>query len=189
MNLWFRLIGYAITLLWKPVLTPPLDISRVNFRVWPTDLDTNLHMNNGRYFTIMDFGRLDLIARTGLWRAVLSNGWTPVLLGTVARFRRELRCFEAYRLETRICAWTDTRVVMEHSFVRRGGTRDGELAARGLVDVGLYDRKAKAFVPIDTLMNALGISATSPEPGPEVTAFLLADEALRASTSSDSTTR
>lgn len=189
MNLWFRLIGYLLTLFWKAQLEPPFGVSIVNFRVWPTDLDLNLHMNNGRYFTIMDFGRLDLIARTGLWRAVMSNGWTPVLSSTVMRFRRELRCFAPYRLMTRICAWTDSQVVMEHSFVRRSGEREGELAARGLVSVGLYDHKAKAFVSIDRLMQEIGIDTVSPDPSPEVAAFLQANEALRAATAAPASPR
>jgi acyl-CoA thioesterase FadM len=44
----------------------PLDLlgeSVVRFRVWPGDLDFNLHMNNGRYLTLMGLGRLDLMAR------------------------------------------------------------------------------------------------------------------------------
>mgnify|MGYP003290859366 CR=1 FL=1 len=36
-----------------------LDDSRVCFRVLPNDCDVNLHMNNGRYWTIMDLGRAD----------------------------------------------------------------------------------------------------------------------------------
>ena len=32
-------------------------------RVWPNDLDTNAHMNNGRYLTLMDLGRFDLMTQ------------------------------------------------------------------------------------------------------------------------------
>ena len=35
---------------------------RTPFRVWPTDLDLLRHVNNGVYLTIMDIGRLDLLA-------------------------------------------------------------------------------------------------------------------------------
>lgn len=34
-----------------------LDASVVGFRVWPTDLDINLHMTNARYLSVMDAGR------------------------------------------------------------------------------------------------------------------------------------
>jgi hypothetical protein len=36
-----------------------LDECRVALRVWPNDLDSNLHMNNSRYLLAMDLGRWD----------------------------------------------------------------------------------------------------------------------------------
>ena len=46
-------------------------------------------MNNGRYLTLMDLGRADLVIRSGLWRAVLRHGWAPVVSAVKIRFRRE----------------------------------------------------------------------------------------------------
>jgi hypothetical protein len=67
MNLIFRLI---FTLLLSkargpvsvlgPCLTP--------FRCWFTDLDILRHMNNGKYFSIMDLARVDLMIRAGLYK-------------------------------------------------------------------------------------------------------------------------
>src|SRR6185503_3961101 len=34
--------------------------SNLSLRVWPNDLDLNIHVNNGRYLTLMDLGRMDL---------------------------------------------------------------------------------------------------------------------------------
>ena len=42
-------------------------------RVWPNDLDTNAHMNNGRYLTLMDLGRFDLMTQCGLVGTVLKK--------------------------------------------------------------------------------------------------------------------
>jgi hypothetical protein len=56
MNLWLRLFWLALALLWRRKLDPRHDVSRLTFRVLPTDLDLNGHMNNGRYLTIMDLG-------------------------------------------------------------------------------------------------------------------------------------
>ena len=50
-----------------------LGISYLTLRVCPGDLDTSLHMNNGRYWTLMDLGRTDLMLRSGFWRAVVRN--------------------------------------------------------------------------------------------------------------------
>ena len=96
--------------------------------VWPHDLDTSLHLNNGRYWTLMDLGRTDIMIRSGLWRSVLRNGWVPVVGAGQIRFRRELRPFEAFRLETRIVAWFEAQLVMEHRLISKA--RD-EPMARG----------------------------------------------------------
>jgi acyl-CoA thioesterase FadM len=113
MNLWFRLIWYLLTAWRRPTLEATHAISTLDFRVWPTDLDVSMHMNNGRYLTLMDIGRLDFLVRTGLWRPLLRHRWTPIASGIAIRFRRELRGFERIKLETRLLTWSDVTVVME----------------------------------------------------------------------------
>jgi len=155
-----------------------MDNSELPFRVWPTDLDVSLHMNNGRYLTIMDFGRLDLMVRSPLWRAVAKNGWTPVVSNTIVRFRRELRCFEPFVLETRIVDWSDIDVVFEHRILFAKGPRKDQVAAYALVRAGLYDRAQKAYVPVETLME---LTDTYPQEKPEfkeVEKFSAAEEML-----------
>ena len=66
MNLWLRLIWLFLTTPFRPRLAIPTDVSVLGLRVLPNDLDLSLHMNNGRYLTVMDLGRLDLILRSGL---------------------------------------------------------------------------------------------------------------------------
>jgi acyl-CoA thioesterase FadM len=179
-NLWLRLLHLVVTSFLRPRLDPARDASLLRFRVWPHDLDTSLHMNNGRYWTIMDLGRADLMIRSGLWRAVLRHGWTPVVSAGKIRFRRELRAFRAFTLETRIVAWAETWFVAEHRMIATA--RDGSeiLAAIALLRAGLYDRKAKAFVPIERMFQEIGIPPiASPTPTPEVEAFIAAEEALK----------
>jgi acyl-CoA thioesterase FadM len=97
------------------------------------------------------------------------------------RFRRELRLFRPFALETRILAWTETAVIMEQRVVARG--RDGAeiLSAVALVRAGLYDRRAKAYVPVARILAAIGrADAASPAWSPEVAAFVAAEEALKA---------
>jgi acyl-CoA thioesterase FadM len=179
MNLWLRLLHLLLTAFSGPKLDPVRDVSRLHFRVWPHDLDTSLHMNNGRYWTIMDLGRADLMIRSGLWRAILREGWVPVVNAAKIRFRRELRLFQPFRLETRILTWSDTFLVMEHRMIKQG--RDGTdiVAAVALVRAGLYQRKARRFITVGEMLAATGIYAEPPEPTPEVAAFLAAEEALK----------
>lgn len=179
MNLWFRLLWLIGLAIFGRRLDPLSDVSSLKFRVWPTDLDTSVHMNNGRYWTLMDQGRADVMLRSGLWRAILKHGWTPVVSAAKIRFRRELKLFQPFRLETRILCWAEGWIVMEHRMISRGAT--GEIVnAVALVRAGLYDRKARAFVPMGRLLGELGREAASPPPSPEVAAFLAAEEAMKA---------
>ena len=179
MNLWLRLLWLLVTAHVRGRLALPADASVITFRVWPHDLDPSIHMNNGRYLTLMDLGRTDVMLRSGLWRDVWHNRWTPIASAITVRFRRELRPFQKFRLETRLVCWDATLVVMEQTFLIDGGTRDGQIAAQALFKGGLYDRKARAFVPISKLMESIGVSAASPAPTPEVEAFLKADAELK----------
>ena len=179
MNLWIRLLWLILGSRVRPALAPVTETSRLRFRVWPHDLDTSLHLNNGRYWSIADLGRTDLILRSGLWRAVLRHRWTPVVSAALMRFRRELRPFQSFRLETRIVGWDETWIVIEQRFVT--SKRRGEVAAAvALVRVGLYDRRARASIPAERLFAEIGAAPVAPPPpSPEVAAFLAADAALK----------
>ena len=179
MNLWLRMLWYLLTVRSRSHIALPQESSLVRFRVLPTDLDTSGHMNNGRYLTLMDFGRLDIMVGSGLWRSVLRYKWTPIANAVMIRFRRELKLFQRFRLESRILAWETTTVVMEQVFVHEGGKHDGEVAARALFKGGLYDRRERKFIPISRLMSEIGVNAESPPLTPEIDAFLHADGELR----------
>lgn len=185
MNLWFRLLWFFITSRLRRALEAPFGVSKLTFRVWPTDLDTNFHMNNGRYLTVMDIGRLDLILRTGLWRSVVKHGWMPVVSTASVRFRRELRLFEQFTLETRVRYWADSVIVMEHRFRFTKGNRKGAIAATALIKGGFYDRKQKSFVPVQRILEELNVTEGSPPAEPEITALLETEETIRRSDRSD----
>jgi acyl-CoA thioesterase FadM len=182
MNLWIRLLWLLVTAQARPPIRVADGVSALDFRVLPHDLDLSLHMNNGRYLAIMDLGRIDLLVRSGLWRAVRANGWTPVANAALIRFRRELRAFDAYRLETRVLAWSDQAVIVEQAFVFRGGDRDGQVAARAIFKGAIYDRAAHRYVPVARLLELVGVPSLSPPPTPEIEAFLNADRVMREAT-------
>jgi len=113
MSLWFRMARVLAATARRPRLGL-LEESTLGFRVWPTDLDFNLHMNNARYLAVMDLGRLDLIVRGGLWRAVLRQRWQPVLAGSVVRFRRPLTLFQTFHLKSRLLGWDERWLYLDH---------------------------------------------------------------------------
>jgi acyl-CoA thioesterase FadM len=150
MNLILRLL---YVLLWgvRGARLQPLDESVVKFRVFPNDLDTNFHMNNGRYLTLMDLGRLDLLVRLGVVREVRRRRWNPVVASLAIRYRRSLAPWQSYELRTRLVGWDDRWFFMEQRFTRGGQTMavamvkalfvgpDGRVPPQELVDATAYD--------------------------------------------------
>jgi acyl-CoA thioesterase FadM len=129
MNLWFRLIWMLLT----ARLRGPVQLfepSRLRLRVLPNDLDLNGHVNNGRYFTLADLGRLDFIIRTGAARVAIANRAFPLIGDAVAKFRKDLQLFQRYDLQSRLIGWDDKWTYMEHRFVR-GGRVAGIVIIRG----------------------------------------------------------
>lgn len=179
MNLWFRLLWLLLTSPFRPRLSPPLDVSRLSLRVLPNDLDVNLHMNNGRYLTLFDLGRFDMVLRMGLAQRARRNGWIPVLSAASVLFRRELRLFQRFELETAIVWWAGSQFVMEHRALT-GGKGQKELAARALMTGGIYDRRSRRFVPVEELFAAMGVAHRKPPPAtPDIEAALAAVETMR----------
>jgi acyl-CoA thioesterase FadM len=155
MNLWFRSLVVLFTAFFRRRLNP-LDESVLDFRVWPTDLDVNFHMNNGRYLTIMDLGRVDLMLRTGLGRMALKRKWSPLVGSATIRFRQSLNPFQRYRLKSRILCWDDKWFFIEQRFVRQN-----ELVAVGLVKGLLRGRSGN--IPTASVLEGLNLRIASPE--------------------------
>ena len=52
----------------------PNSVGRIRIRVLPTDIDLLRHLNNGRYLSLFDLGRWDLLTRTGIAGAMKAHG-------------------------------------------------------------------------------------------------------------------
>lgn len=168
MSLVIRLWVVLLSALTRDRLQRATDESVITLRVWPNDLDLAWHMNNGRYATIMDLGRLDLLVRRGMLRPLLRRRWRPLVAGYVIRFHRSLRPFDRYQLHTRLLCWDDKWWFFEQRF-----QRDGELYARALVKT-VIKSPAGTLRPAE-LLRSLGVDAASPPPPPAVTAWLEID--------------
>ncbi len=152
-------------------LLGPLDESVVSFRVMPSDLDVNLHMNNGRYLQIMDLGRFDFIARTGVLPEMRRQRWMPLVGSETIRFRRSLAPFQKYQLRTRLVAWDDKWFFFEQRFTARG-----ELIAAGMVKGLLRGRRGN--VSPGQALAASGHALPSPAFGSGIAGWIDADAAL-----------
>jgi acyl-CoA thioesterase FadM len=160
MNLLFRLLKTLILWILFPRRKGLLDDSVVRFRVWPNDLDTNLHMNNGRYMTLMDLGRLDLLLRNGSIRHLIRNRWYPVLAGCEIRFRRPLNLFQRFEIRSRIVSWDAKWIYLEQRILR-----NGDLALHAYLK-GVFVAKAGGSIPVTRLLERMGVTQ-APPPMPE----------------------
>jgi acyl-CoA thioesterase FadM len=111
-----------------------LDEDRLQMRVWPNDLDFNLHMNNARYLSAMDYGRMHLLARTGLLEQVLRNRWEPLVGAVWMTYRRSLPLLARYTQASRLVCWDDRWFYIEQVFTGARGH-----AATGWVKGALRD--------------------------------------------------
>jgi acyl-CoA thioesterase FadM len=138
----------------------PLDEARLSFRVTPVDCDVYGHMNNGRYLTVMDFGRWNYAQRSGLLRLFVSRSWWPVLGAATIDYRRELRLFQRYDLTTRIASWQGKWFWFEQRFLV-GDTLHARAVVRGVV------RHRGRSVSHEEVWEALGVAglASPPPPG------------------------
>ena len=119
MNLLLRMLRVLICARWLP-RTSTLEATSVTFHVWPTDLDPLLHMNNGRYLTLMDLGRADAILRNGIRRSLSEHGWYPVVASEAIRFRESLSPFARYELHTRLLGWDERSFYYRQAFISGG---------------------------------------------------------------------
>ncbi len=179
MNLYLRLLYMFIASLFKAKLASPLDESSLRFCVLPNDLDLNGHMNNGRYLTIMDIGRMDFVLRVKLAGYVIKNGYIPVLSSAKMRYRLPLLPFQKYDLRTRIICWDDKWVFMEHRFVIVGGKKDAAVAAIGLVKGSFFDKKTRATIPTAHILKAIDYTQESPIAPAFIEEWQKAESALR----------
>ena len=120
MNLLFRLLLVILRARRGPRLGP-LDESVIHSRVLPTDLDLNLHLNNGRYLTLMDLGRVDLMFRMGVVGELRRRRWNPVIASLTIRFRRSLNLGQRFAIHTRTLCWDERWFYMEQRFIARRG--------------------------------------------------------------------
>ncbi|MFW7415083.1 acyl-CoA thioesterase [Demequina sp. SO4-18] len=117
MNLWLRLLRVRLGASRGPRIGL-WDTAVTTFRVTPTDLDTVGHMNNGRYLTLLDLGRLDLMVRSGFWQRCRDRGWFPIVAGQSITYFKDLTLGQSFEIHTRVAGVDDRWAYLEQSFMR-----------------------------------------------------------------------
>merc|ERR1740128_60199 len=85
---------------------------------WTTDIDYFCHMNNGKYFREMDFGRFDFYFRTGFSAYIESQkGMFVVQHGASIRYRKSIDFLVPFKLVTKLVYWDERSLYFEQKFV------------------------------------------------------------------------
>lgn len=152
---WLRLLRIGLGLIGNSKVDL-LATTCIRLRVWPNDLDYNLHVNNGRYLAFADIGRLHWVVRTGMLGLARQHKAFPVIGDATAKFRRDLKVFQSFEIHTRLMGWDSKWGFLEHRFVRKSRVI-GVVVVRGVF-------KAQSG-PVDpqVLLAGLAHSALSPE--------------------------
>lgn len=162
MNMLLRLIVVLIRTRLRGKAAP-LGPCRVPFRVRLSDLDPLGHMNNGVYFSIFDLGRIDLMLRSGLYSRMRKHGWYAVVTAETGSFRRELKPFRKFELDTRVIGWDDRHLYFEHRMFT-----GGLLATNAVIQLRFLSREGERIEP-ERVAELLPETPERPELPPWVT--------------------
>lgn len=135
----------------------PTGISRIRVRTLPTDLDILRHMNNGRYLSLFDLGRWDLLIRTGMFDEMRRRGWYAVVGAETITFRKSLQLWQAFDIESRMIGHDDRSIFLEHRAVV-----DGEIYARVIVSSRIL-RRTGGIVTHEELFAEMGRPEVLPD--------------------------
>lgn len=156
------LLGRLLWILFTRRGTPrshPLAMLRVQSRAFPHDLDLNLHVNNGRYLTFADLGRMDWFIRSGTFKVARKEKCIPVIGDVTARFIRQLRAFDRFYVETQLLGWDEKWAYLEHKILDKQNRVAAIVVVRGM----FWNKKTGGMTP-QHLVAATGHEGiTSPE--------------------------
>ena len=128
----------------------PTAVGVIRLTTLPTDLDVLRHMNNGRYLSLFDLGRWDLLIRTGMADAMRRYGWYAVVSSETITFRKSLNPWQRFDVESRLIGHDEKAIYMEHRAVVTG-----EVYARVIVRARMMKRSG-GTLSHEELFGAIG---------------------------------
>ena len=155
-NSFFRIPGLVLRHKLRPL--PRIGLlapDTVRMRVWPTDIDINFHLNNSRYLSYMDYGRVHLTAAIGLLDTAIEQRWAALVGSVAITYRRPGGLWKPFTLTTRLLSWDEKWFYMEQTFHSSDG-----LAAVAWVK-GLF-RGSDSNVPPQQIIERLAPGRISP---------------------------
>lgn len=135
------------------------DVHVAQLRCWPWDIDMFGEMNNGRFLTLFDLGRIVLFRRMGILAELKRRGWYGTVAGSAIRYRRRVTMLQKLEMRSRVVGWDERFTYVDQSFWRNGDCV-AQVILRTAITTG------RGIVPTEEVARALGFPAESP-PLPE----------------------
>ncbi|MEM6811796.1 MAG: acyl-CoA thioesterase [Pseudomonadota bacterium] len=146
MNLFFRFIYLLIRRAFRKKSQSIFEPCETDFRVNIMDIDLNFHMNNGRYLSLMDLGRFDLMMKAGVFLDLIKKGYYPVVTSQVIRFKKSLAPFQKFKIVSKIECWDEKDTYIVQTFIS-----DDVVYAEGFVKARFLNRHQKGSIPTKTI--------------------------------------
>jgi YbgC/YbaW family acyl-CoA thioester hydrolase len=128
----------------------------ISMRVLPVDLDLLRHVNNGMYFSYMDFGRWNMIFSSGIYDFSRSRKWYSVVAGETIRFRKSLKLWDKFTIETQVLGNDEKYFYISQVFLHKG-----EVMATAMVKVRFL-KMSGGTVPALQVIREFGGEEKSP---------------------------
>ena len=119
-------------------------------------LDSFGHMNNARYFELLEQARWDLITERGFGIETIRRTSTgPVVLEVQLRFRHELSPRERIVIRSELASYEGKVGTIRQEMIKP----DGTVAAEALFTFGLFDMKRRKLIePTPAWAYAVGLT-------------------------------
>ena len=131
----------------EPLL--PINAKRsLRFRALPL-IDTDVtRMFTHSYASFMGLARWHLLFGSEFRALALRNRWAPVTSSEITTYRKSIRAWQAFELETRLVFWDEARFYVEHLFISNKA-----ICVRTLVE-GLIRAPSGILCPTDVFAAA-----------------------------------
>jgi acyl-CoA thioesterase FadM len=150
MTMFVRLLILVIKRLFWFKKTDLLQPCYTSFIVSPFDLDTNFHVNNGRYLSIMDLGRFDMLIKPKVFWKLIFAGYYPVVVSESIRFKKSLGLFQRFSIKTEIESWDDKDFYIRQIFYHKN-----KIMAVGYIKGRFMKRGQKGSIPTPQIYSFL----------------------------------
>ena len=144
MNLYFRiiLILFRMIIMRRKEKVHYTQETSLSFTCLPLDIDINMHMNNGRYLTLLDLCRIHFMWSVGVLKGVVRRGWKPMVGGVEIQYRKSIKIFKKVEVKTRLICWDEKWFYSKQTFLMDSG-----IAAEALVKVLFIDNTGQIVDP------------------------------------------